>query len=131
VPNQHAPKRDRRALIEKNPHATGAALRRCQAASGVPDHRFSLGAGDTRKPLEEIVDASTILEVFEQGVNRHARPFEQPSAADFSRCAFDRWTLAPVKHGVLLFQIERLDKDANGLNSSETGVRPNNPCDTR
>ena len=65
-------------------------------------NKLYLFARHARKPLQKIVDARPVFEILEQGAHGDARGLEQPLAADLPRHAFDRRTLAPIKHSANL-----------------------------
>lgn len=69
-----------------------------KAALGVFQHGLDLFACDSGEPFEEVVNSRAVFEILEKGSDRHARALEHPGAANFIRHAFDRWTLAPIKH---------------------------------
>jgi hypothetical protein len=55
----------------------------------VLEDRANLVEGDPRKPLDELGDKRTILEVLEQGCDRDACPAEHPSSAHAIGVALD------------------------------------------
>jgi hypothetical protein len=58
----------------------------------------SLRQGDTRKPLDELMDGGVFLEVFEERGNRHPRASENPSTTYAIRVAFDIEARRPINH---------------------------------
>src|SRR5438105_3491143 len=75
----------------------------------MPEDQLDLLGRHAGKPFEKIVNICAAFEVLEQRLNRHARAFEQPFAADLSRNSFDRGATAPVQHGTI-----RTSGDARG-----------------
>ena len=59
--------------------------------------------GDTRKPLEEVVNGRAVLKILEQSAHGNARAFEDPCAAEFPRLLFHYRTAIPLRiHGVII-----------------------------
>jgi hypothetical protein len=114
VAAQRSTQRYGSTLVKENSHAhhaVGAArLRRRQTLLRVPQHKFHLFARHAGEPLQEIIHAPAVFEVFEQCLDRHACAFEQPCVADFSRHAFHRRTLTPIEHDVILRDASRACK---------------------
>jgi hypothetical protein len=77
-------------------------LRRRQTLFCVAQHKLHLFARHAGEPLQEIIHAPAIFEVLKQGLDGHARAFEQPGTADFPRNAFHRRALTPIEHDVIL-----------------------------
>src|SRR4051812_1629987 len=68
----------------------------------MPQDGFHLLTSYAWKPFEEVIHARAVFQILEQRLGWHTRPFEQPSAADFSRHPLNRGTLAPIKHAARL-----------------------------
>ena len=92
---KRAAQRDRRALIKQNLHTRW--LRSFKAALRVLDHGVDLLARDARKPLEEVLNGGTALDVLEERLHRYTGTLEKPGAADFPGDTFNRWALTPIK----------------------------------
>jgi hypothetical protein len=98
-------------LVEKDLHAREeGGQSRDQALLGVTKHKLDLLACHSWKPLQEIINPRSALEVFKQGANRHTRALEQPFAADFAGYAFNRGTFGPIQHAMILWAVARARK---------------------
>ncbi len=73
-----------------------------QAARGVLEDRFGLGARNAREPGEELVERRAALEVLEQRTHRNARAAEHPRTAHPFRVAINCLAGRPVEHVVIL-----------------------------
>lgn len=58
------------------------------AARRVLQHSACLVKADAREQLDKLADWYTVLEILEQGGNRHARATEHPGSTDPLRVAF-------------------------------------------
>ncbi len=85
VSTQHVPQRCGSALIEQDAHS-GSCQR---TACGVVQDRAGLFQGDSREPLNELMDASVVFEVLEEGSDRNPRAAKDPDAADAVRVTLD------------------------------------------
>jgi hypothetical protein len=63
----------------------------------VAQDKLHLLARHAGKPFQKLINPGAVLEVLEQRLDRDARAFEQPLAADLSRDAFDRRTALGCK----------------------------------
>jgi hypothetical protein len=82
VPFERVAKRSWRPLIEEELQI--ASGRNGQALAGVLQHRIDLRPSNTRKPLQELDDGGTPLEILKKGADGHPRPPEQPFSADLA-----------------------------------------------
>jgi len=83
--------------VSRNRHLGVLRCRKC-AASGMLEHGTNLVQCRPRKPVDELVDRDTILQVLEQRGHRNARGFEQPCAAYALRVALHCRAGRPVDH---------------------------------
>src|SRR5689334_18025017 len=81
--------RNRRGLIEKNQHPLFVNWRCIEAAGRELDYCLDLLPIQTVKPLHDVVDVGSSLDIFEDGGNGHPRSSKHPCAADLSRNALD------------------------------------------
>ena len=90
--------RERRALVEHNPHRdrNSGGL---NASSRVLEDGVSLLARDARKPFQELIDRSAAFEIFEQGAHRDPGAAKHPRPTEFLRVALDGLTGGPIQHG--------------------------------
>ena len=96
MPAEKLAKRNWRALIEENAHASRS---RChQRVLGKFENGSRLLARDARKPFEKLIDGSAGLEVFEKRLHRNASIFEYPHAADFVFRSVDGRASFPIEH---------------------------------
>ena len=63
--------------------------------------KYGLGlfGGDTREPLDELVQLGVVLQVFEERGDRHASAREYPGTAHAVRVTMDFKTGRPINHG--------------------------------
>jgi hypothetical protein len=97
MPGEMIFKRNRRALIEQDPHA-GTRSDGLNAACRVLQDDFDLPASGAGEPLQKLVHRSASLEIFEQGADRDPRPPENPRAADLLRVALHGRASSPIEH---------------------------------
>ena len=62
------------------------------------ENSLDLGFLYGREPFHELVNRSTIPQVFEEGIDRHSSAPEDPSPTEFLRVTFDSITFLPVSH---------------------------------
>ena len=75
MPTEKAAQRNRRSLIEQDPHG----LRRGEcAAGGVFQHRAGLLQRDARKKRHYLADRHAVFKILEQCRDGHARAAEHP-----------------------------------------------------
>lgn len=86
--------RDGRSLIEEDAHSD----RSQSTSSGVLEHCSCPLDRDARKPLDELRDGCTVLEILEEGGYRYARAAKHPGAAHPGWRAFNGRTGRPVNH---------------------------------
>ncbi len=99
VVRQGVPQRGWRSLVEQNPH--GGACNQSgdrETPLGMFQHRLCLLPGDSRKPLQEIIEPCARLQICEKCLHRHARPSEDPRPTDFFRSPLDGEALIPIEH---------------------------------
>jgi hypothetical protein len=82
------------AQLVKRQSAAGPAVYEAQSgwrqtALHVAQHKLDLLARYARKPLQELVGTRAISKVLQQRLDRQARAFEPPLAADLSGHPFD------------------------------------------
>ncbi len=58
-------------------------------------HCFDLFPGDSRKPLDELIDGCSVFQILEQGPYRNPRVRKHPRAAHLLRVALDRSAFFP------------------------------------
>jgi hypothetical protein len=75
----------------------------------VLEDRPSLIEGDTRKPGDDFMQLGAILEVLEEGGDRHASASKDPGPTDALRIALDDGACRPVDHGSMIDQKGRTD----------------------
>ena len=95
VADQKLTNRDRRGLIEQDPHS--ARHWRVEAARGKFDDRLHLVAVQSVIPRKDVVDIRAGFEVLEDRRDRHAGVAKHPRSADFAGDALDRWALGPIE----------------------------------
>ena len=54
------------------------------------------------EPLDELMDGCVVFEILEERCHRHARPTENPCAAEASGVALDGSACGPVDHGEMV-----------------------------
>ena len=90
-----------------------------EAAEGMGEHRLHMPAWHAREPLEKLIHARAVFEVFEQGRDRYTCSLEHPGATELAGIAFDGVTDAPVQHTeTLLARVEA----SNGHREAEGGA---------
>src|SRR5579862_4433202 len=98
--------RNRRCLIEKNPHLL-RNLRRVsgwliETAGGEFDHRLHLFPVQPIEPFHNVVDIGPGFQIFEDSGHRHPGTLQNPCPAHFARDAFDGGTLRPIESAMFL-----------------------------
>src|SRR5579862_210218 len=93
--------RNRRCLIEKNPHLL-RNLRRVsgwliETAGGEFDHRLHLFPVQPIEPFHNVVDIGPGFQIFEDSGHRHPGTLQNPCPAHFARDAFDGGTRQPTE----------------------------------
>jgi len=89
--------RERRGLVEKNPHLGGVFGASIEASNGEFNHGFDLFSVQPFVPLHDVVDVRAGFEVFENGRDGHPSALQEPRAAHFAGDAFHCRTLGPIK----------------------------------
>jgi hypothetical protein len=82
------------SLIKKDAHLCGLKSR----SGGVFQNVTSLGYGNTRKPLDELMDRGIFFEVLEECGNRNPCAAENPRTTYAIRIALDIRAGGPIDH---------------------------------
>ena len=77
---------------------TGLALRRKRASRGMLKNRSGLLKAYAGKPFHELIDRSTVFQIFKEGCHGHARATKQPGAAVALGVVFNGIAGRPVDH---------------------------------
>jgi hypothetical protein len=85
--------RERRGLVEKNPHLGGVFGASIETANGEFNYGLDLFTVQPFIPLHDVIDVRAGFEVFEDGRHRHPGALQHPRAAYLAGNAFDRGTL--------------------------------------
>jgi len=92
---QCSAQRDRRALVEADPHSSGCR----RALRGVFEHLPRLIGRDSRKPLHEFGNVCTVFEVLEMGCDWDPSAAKDPGSTEPLRVPLSHGVCRPVNHG--------------------------------